>query len=76
MNKKQKRVLIAVALVVLGMLVYPPWHFTSNEIVVSQGYSYLFNSHSMATVDTGLLITQWIAVLIIGGISYFILKDR
>ena len=77
MNQKQKTVLIAVAAVVVGMLLYPPFHWQGPGGRVSRaGYSWIFNPPYDFTVDIGLLLTQWIAVLIVGSIAYFMLKDR
>jgi len=78
MNDKQKIVLVAVATVILGMLVFPPFNQKwSQGQVFSRGYSWIFvPPDDIATVDIGLLITQWLAVLVIGGIACFLLKDR
>ena len=82
MHKKQKRVLIAITVVILGMLLYPPFHWRGGGgEVASAGYSWIFDpppsmSGLLATVDIGLLVTQWFAVLIAGGIIWFMLKDR
>ncbi len=78
MNKKQRNVLIAVAVVVLAMLLYPPWQLKLSEgRVFGRGFGWLFApSDPRATVDVGLLIAEWIGVLIVGGIAYLMLKDR
>ncbi len=79
MNEKQKKVLIAVAAVILGMLLFPPFHVTvTGGVVVWNGYSWIFgpSDYPQATVNIALLITQWIGVLIVGGIACFLLKDR
>lgn len=82
MNEKQKTVLIVVASVVLAMLVYPPFHIIwTGGRVIGRGYGWIFNLPSLGndvygTVDTSLLLMQWIAVLIAGGIAYFLFKDN
>ena len=44
MNKKQKTVLIAIAVVILGMLLYPPFHWrVAGGQVGSAGYSWIFD---------------------------------
>ena len=76
MNDRQKSVLIVAAIVVLGMLLYPPFHIIWTEgRVIGSGYRWIFNPPEYATVDTGLLLTQWIAVLIVGAIAYLFFKD-
>jgi len=76
MNGKQKKVLIIVAFVILGMLLYPPFHqiFKAGQ-VIGLGYGWIFEAPSYATIDIGVLITQWIGVLIVGAIAFFMLKD-
>ena len=77
MNKKQKTALIAVAALVLGMLLHPPYHRQlPGGGVIGLGYGWIFEPPFVrATVDIGLLIAQWIAVLIVGGIAYLMLKE-
>ena len=78
MNQKQKTVLIAVAAVVLGMLLYPPFHWQGpGGRVVGAGYGWIFAPpFDETTVNIGLLSTQWMAALIVGSIAYFMWKDR
>lgn len=78
MNEKQKWVLIATAAVILGMLLFPPFHVTgTGEGTINFGYSWILNPpYYRATVNIAMLITQWIGVLIVGGIAYFLLKGR
>jgi len=77
MNEKQKIVLVIVAVVVLAMLLYPPFHIVRDIGVGGWGYSWIFNPpHFRATVNTGLLLTQWIGVLIVGIIAYLFFKDN
>jgi hypothetical protein len=82
MNKKQRAVLIAITVVIVGMLLYPPFHWRGPKGQVgSAGYSWIFDPPPdglgiLATVDLGLLVIQWLGVLIVGGITWIILKDR
>lgn len=82
MNKKQKIALIAITVVILGMLLYPPFHWIGKGGEVgSAGYSWISDPPRsmggfLAKVDIGLLLTQWLAVLIAGGITLFMLKDH
>lgn len=72
MNDNQKRVLIVVAVIIFGLLLYPPWRHEG--AVAYTTYGWIWGNH-MATVDAGLLISQWIGVLIIGGIIYCLFND-
>ncbi|HOD79761.1 MAG TPA: hypothetical protein PKI10_16025 [Syntrophorhabdus sp.] len=77
MNDKQKKVLIASAVTVLVMLLYPPFHVVwEGGKVLSMGYGWIFDPPIYSTVNTGLLLTQWVAVLIVGAIAYFLFKDK
>lgn len=78
MNKKQRRLLIGVAAVVFMMLLYPPYHYYPQSITGSSPYYWIFTTHmgDYGKVNIGLLITQWIGVLIIGCLCYFLLEDR
>ena len=87
MNKKQKTVLIVVAVVVIAMLIFPPFQGKlPTGAVQSFGYSLIFDAPTLefyrggrveltGTVDIALLLTQWLGVLIVGAIAFFILKD-
>ena len=80
MHKKQKAVLIAIMVVILGMLLYPPFHCIVGERVWSAGYGWIFDPPDsmgvLATVNVSLLLAQWFGVLIVGGIMWFMLKTR
>ncbi len=76
MNQKQKYVLIGIVVVIVGMFLFPPFHIIARDgSVHNMGYSWLFDppAGGRATVNVGLLLTQWVAVLLIGGLSFFIL---
>jgi hypothetical protein len=81
MNEKQKTVLIVVASVVSAMLVYPPFHIiVTGGRVIGRGYSWILNLPVLSnglygTVDIGLLLIQWIAVLIVGALTYLFFMD-
>ena len=76
MNEKQKMVLIVAACFVVAMLLYPPFHIIWTEgRVVGTGYSWIFNPPEYATVDSGLLLMQWLAVLMVGAMAYLFFKD-
>ncbi|MDD9856550.1 MAG: hypothetical protein OXU96_00630 [Gammaproteobacteria bacterium] len=76
-NQIQRNVLIAVAVIITGMLLYPPFHrIYANGITEGAGYHWLFDAPHLTTVDIGTLLVQWLEVLIIGGIAFFIFKDK
>lgn len=80
MNQNQKRILIAVIAVVVAMLAYPPFQvIASNGVVFNMGYDWLIappkRGYVAATVNASMLLIQWIGVLVVGGIAFFLTKD-
>jgi hypothetical protein len=87
MNEKQKIVLVIVAVTVLAMLIFPPFYakFPGGE-VFNVGYGLIVDpppalgesrpeTSEWAHVNIGLLITQWVGVLIAGAIAYILYRD-
>jgi hypothetical protein len=77
MNDKQKEVMGVVALIVVGMLVYPPYYYefgVGGSRMAQFGYNWII--HVGGSLDAATLFMQWIGVLIAGGIAFFILKDK
>lgn len=65
---------------VLAMLIYPPFRtygFGGNSnAVISSGYAFLFELPERASVDVATLLIQWVGVLIVGTIAFFLQKDK
>lgn len=40
------------------------------------GYAFLLDLPNRATVDIGTLLVQWVGVLIVGAIAFFLLKEK
>jgi len=81
MNEMQRKLLIAIGAVVLVMLLYPPYRVygrgSNSSAILYTGYDWLFGlPYDNATVDVITLLTQWVGVLIVGGIAFFLLKDK
>ena len=84
MNEKQKTVLIVVAIAVLAMLIFPPFYakFPGGE-VFNVGYGLIVDppqgernfGPEWVHVNIGLLITQWLGVLVAGGIAFVLFRD-
>jgi hypothetical protein len=55
MNVRQKRILIAVAIVIAGMMLYPPFYYPRNSSRdwVAHGYDWLLGS-GLGRVEVGL----------------------
>lgn len=77
MNEMQRKVLIVVAILVVAMLLYPPYSM-QNEwgSKVQIGYTWLFEGYAYSSVDVAMLFTQWIGVLIVGGIAFLLARTK
>ena len=75
MNEKQKKVLITIAVVVLAMLIYPPYIEQLGRTTIS-GYAFIFELPFRATISASTLLIQWLGVLIVGGITFLLVKDQ
>ena len=73
MNEKQRKVLIVIAVIVFGLLLYPPR--LNHMLHPHTTYDWIWNIDVFSNVDAGLLITQWVGVLIVGGIAYLLFKQ-
>jgi len=76
MNTTQERILIAVILLVAGMLLYPPFQrVASNGATYNMGYGWIFDPPGRdATVNVAILLMQWVGVLVVGGLGFFLAK--
>ena len=55
------------------MIIYPPFQIMGRGM----GYSWIFlPPHEAATINVGQLLVQWMAVGLIGGIIFLIVKDN
>lgn len=80
MNKNQQRILIGIVIIVAAMLVYPPFKVTAhNGAIFNMGYDWILappkRGYIVATVNASMLMIQWIGVLIVGGIAFFLVKN-
>jgi len=75
MNKAQKRIGVVVGVVILLMLLYPPFDSMSPEGLRGGGYGFITQSSAWFRVNVPLLLTQWLGMLIIGAIAFFVAKD-
>ena len=74
MNKKQKRICGIVIGVIILMFLFPPFTARSGSKTRNAGYHFILDVSPSHHVNTSLLLTQWVGVLIIGGIAYFMAK--
>lgn len=78
MNKHQKQVLILCAVILLGMLLFPPFQAQVQGTVFNLGYHYLAEPPRRgsvpASVDVQMLLVQWVGVALLGAIALLLLK--
>ena len=75
MNKNQKIVLTVVAIVIILMLAFPPFYAETETMTFNMGYSFILDPPRASMVNTGLLLTQWFGVLLLGGLAWLLVKD-
>lgn len=73
MNAKQRLVLKLTALVIVAMVLYPPYQLVGRGL----GYHWIFTGpdYEFATIDGNLLLVQWVGVCLMGGIAYLLARD-
>ncbi len=77
MNTNQKIVAVVIVLVLIGMFLYPPFHVVREAGIYNQGYSFLLEPpRSTATVNMLQLSLQMFVAIIIGGVMWFVFKDK
>lgn len=77
MNKNQKIAIVVIGIVLLGILVYPPFFLVNQRGTFNVGFGFIFDPPvQYATINIGQLIVQEIIVGIIGGLVYFLLKEK
>ena len=66
--------------VVLAMLTFPPYQIHGwtgvGHVLVKNGYAFIFTLPDLAKVDATTLLVQWVGVLIVGSIGFFLVKDK
>ncbi len=77
MNKNQKIVVIAVGIIMLVMLLFPPFEVISSHGTFNRGYSFILEPPDhRSCVNIGLLLMQWIVIIVCGAIGWFLLKEE
>lgn len=75
-NRNQKAVLVLTAIVLVGMLLFPPFHVVyKGREMKAAGYHFGLE-YQNASVDRGMLSIQIATVLVIGGIGLLIFQSK
>jgi len=79
MNSKQRNLGYWVIIIIISMIMYPPMSkchpHGRNCRQILNNYDWIFKQYDWS-INFGLLFTQWIGVLIVGGILFFLFKDN
>lgn len=78
MNKNQKTVLVSAIAIATLMLFFPPFQSVYETGTFNAGYGFLLAppKNGYAIVNLGLLLMQWVIVALIGGITFYFLKEE
>lgn len=85
MNESQKKIVIGAVIVIVAMLLYPPFLFRgASGATRNLGYGFLFDPPQYATfssaspgvVDIAMLLVQWFAVAIVAAALWWLAKDK
>lgn len=75
MNQKIVAVIVSIILVV--MVLFPPFHWVTGSGIRNLGYSMILTPpRPDALVNVSQLAIQLFVVLIVGGITFFVLSDK
>jgi hypothetical protein len=75
-----RQVLGIVGAIIFLMMIHPPYRVyeygRNSSSIVETGYAWIFDLPQAAVLDTAALLTQWVGVLILGGVvaAYLRLK--
>jgi hypothetical protein len=79
-GSSERLLLIAITAILIIMLAYPPFQLiVYNGAIINMGYGWIFDPPNrgalVASVNLAMLLVQWIGVLLVGGIVYFLIKN-
>ncbi len=76
MNINQKILLIIFTIILFLMLLIPPFHIHRSGVTFRTGFYLIFAPPEYYSLNIGMLFVQYLFVTTIGGILYFVLKDK
>ena len=77
MNEAQKKVMIAVAIGIVIAFLFPPHAlFRGGGGAINMGYAFIANIPRSNSVHVLMLFAEWLGIGVIGGIFYFIAREK
>ena len=77
LNNTQRKIIIAMIIIMVGMLLFPPFHVVIRGTEINLGYAWLLHppkNNPPASINAILLLAQWLGVVAIGGLLVSITK--
>ncbi|MHB1351421.1 MAG: RDD family protein [Desulfobulbaceae bacterium] len=78
MNSNQKISLVVGAAAISLMLLFPPFQAQIRDATVNMGYGFILDpprrGYVVASVNSGMLLVQWIGTLLLTALAFFLLK--
>ena len=76
MNERQNRILKITSVIIAIMLVFPPFDVRDNTYWrVTTEYSLILDAPKYGQLGLGTLFIQWVGVLIVSGIAFFLASE-
>ena len=80
-NKAQRLIVFSAIIAISTMFLFPP--FEIPKLDVNPGYSFILSppetdtdGNSLSFVNIELLLTQWLGILLIAGLAYWLVRKR
>jgi len=78
MNTKQQIIIIIAGTLIFVTLLFPPFHILGKAgMIWNKGYSFiLLPPHGSAIINVGTLLTQWVGILLLAGVTWLLASDK
>jgi len=77
MNKNQKYVGTIISIILVSMVLYPPYYAVTKDYTYNKSFSFIFNPPcDVCVVNIAQLFLQILVVCIVGGITWYIFKEK
>lgn len=74
MNKNQRTILKVGGVIIVLMLLFPPWQQPGSGGPISRGYGFVFDTSPLLVIDISRLLVQSCAVGLATAIAFFMAK--
>ncbi len=74
MNKDQKLVIIALMILLVVILLFPPYQTVGKQSVINEGFVFILSPPDNATINIAQLVVQEIGAFILAGLAWLLFK--